>query len=291
MALTLPQPLVTTAWLAGHLDDPDLLVVDASWYLPAMGRNPRAEYRAGHIPGAVFWDLDALSLQGTTLPHMLPDPATFARQAGRLGIGPDTGVVVYDGSGNNLSAARVWWELRLHGHDRVAVLDGGLGKWKVEGRPLEAGVVERLPTRFEARLRPDMVRSLDQVQAGLGGPTQLVDARSPGRFAATEPEPRPGIRGGHIPGARNVPYPELVSEDGTLLPADQLRRRFEGAGVDLSRPAITSCGSGVSACAVALALTLAGQPDVAVYDGSWTEWGGRDDTPVETGPAGNGRRA
>lgn len=290
MPLTLPEPLVSTAWLAGHLEDPGLVVVDASWYLPAMGRNPRAEYRAGHIPGAVFWDLDALSLQGTPLPHMLPDPATFARQTGRLGIGNDTAVVVYDGSGNNLSAARVWWELRLHGHDRVAVLDGGLGRWKAEGRPLEAGVVERLPVRFEVHLRPGLLRTLDDLRARLGASIQIVDARSAGRFAATEPEPRPGIRGGHIPGARSVPYAELVSEQGTVLPVDELRRRFEAAGVDLSRPAVTCCGSGVSACAVALGLTLAGQPDVAVYDGSWTEWGGRDDTPVEAGPAGDGRR-
>ena len=286
MTLTLPTPLVSTAWLAAHLGDPDLVVVDASWYLPAMARDPRAEYRAGHVPGAVFWDLDALSRQDTPLPHMLPDQDTFAAQAAGLGLSNASAVVVYDGSGDNLSAPRVWWELRLHGHDRVAVLDGGLGKWKGEGRPLESGTVERPAARFVARRRPDRLRSLDQVRGALGTGAQLLDARSGGRFEATEPEPRPGIRGGHIPGARSVPYGALVAADGTLLPAADLRRLFERVGVDLDRPVTTSCGSGVSACAVALALEVAGAPPAAVYDGSWTEWGGRDDTPIESGPAG-----
>jgi len=288
MALTLPGSLVSTAWLADHLGDPSLVTVDASWYLPAMNRDPIAEYRAAHVPGAVFWDLDALSRHDTSLPHMLPDPATFARQVGSLGIGNESVVVVYDGSGTNLSAPRVWWELRLHGHDRVAVMDGGMGKWQAEGRPIEAGLVDRGAVGFVTRVRPDLIRSLDQVRAALGTEAQLLDARSRGRFEATEPEPRPGIRGGHVPGARSVPYGELVGPDGSLLAPPELRRVFEGAGIDLARPVITSCGSGVSACALALALELAGRPDAAVYDGSWTEWGGREDTPIETGPPSSG---
>jgi thiosulfate/3-mercaptopyruvate sulfurtransferase len=283
MTPTLPGPLVSTAWLAAHLTDPAVVVVDASWYLPAMNRNPQAEYRSGHVPGAVFWDLDALSRQDTSLPHMLPDPATFARQVGRLGIGNDSVVVVYDGSGTNLSAPRVWWELRLHGHDPVAVLDGGMAKWRAEGRTVAPGSVAREPTTFEVRVRPGLVRSLDEVRAAIGTDAQLLDARSRGRFEATEPEPRQAIRGGHVPGARSVPYGDLVTPDGTLKPPTELRRLFAAAGIDLGRPVITSCGSGVSACALALALDLAGRSDTAVYDGSWTEWGGREDTPIETG--------
>jgi thiosulfate/3-mercaptopyruvate sulfurtransferase len=280
--LSLPRPLVSTAWLAAHLGEPGLIVVDASWYLPAAGRNPRLEYESGHIPGAVFWDLDALSDQSTPLPHMLPAPDDLAREIGGLGLGDGDRVVVYDGSGVNLSAPRIWWTLRLAGHDAVAVLDGGLGRWRAEGRALEPGEVRRAPARFTGGFRPGLVRSLTEVRAALdAGALQVVDARSRGRFQGIEAEPRPGLRGGHIPGARNLPYDELVGRDGRLLPAEEIRRRFAAAGVDLARPIVCSCGSGVTACALALGLELIGHPDVAVYDGSWAEWGAMDGPPLE----------
>jgi thiosulfate/3-mercaptopyruvate sulfurtransferase len=273
--------VVAAEWLAGRLGRPGLVLVDASWYLPAAARNPRAEYAAGHLPGAVFWDLDALSDPAGDLPHMLPDPERLGREIGALGIGNDSTVVVYDGSGANLSAPRVWWTLRVAGHDGVAVLDGGLANWKRLGLPLEAGTVNPRPRPFRVRFRPELVRGLAAVRAGLGGPVQLLDARSPGRFAGREPEPRPGLRGGHIPGARNLPYGELVDAQGLLLPPGLLRARFEAAGIALDRPVVASCGSGVSACALALALAVLGAPDAAVYDGSWAEWGREGGPPVE----------
>lgn len=279
-----PSPLVRTGWLAGHLGEPDLAVVDASWYLAAMQRDPRAEFAAGHLPGAVFWDLDALSDQHTPLPHMLPDPVTLGRQIGALGIGDSDRVAVYDGSATNLSAARVWWMLRVCGHDAVSVLDGGIGKWRAEGRRLERGASPRPAREFRVRWRPELVRSLAEVQAIMAaGSAQLLDARSRGRFTGAEPEPRPGIRSGHIPGARNLPYPELVNPDGTLLPPAELAARFRAAGIDLDRPVVTSCGSGVTACALGLGLHVLGKTDYAVYDGSWTEWGAPDGPPVERG--------
>jgi thiosulfate/3-mercaptopyruvate sulfurtransferase len=282
-----PVPLVSTEWLSAHLGEPDLAVVDASWYLAAARRNPRAEYDAGHIPGAVFWDLDALSDPTVNLPHMLPDPGTLARQIGALGIGDRDRVVVYDGSGANLTAPRVWWMFRVMGHDAVAVLDGGVGRWRAEGRPLETTVTARAPARLTARFRPALVRSLEATRASLArGSAQLLDARSRGRFEGSEPEPRPGLRGGHVPGARSLPYNELVEPDGRLLSPEKLRRRYLEAGIDLSRPIVLSCGSGVSACALALGLELVGHRDYAVYDGSWSEWGREGGPPVEMGPAG-----
>jgi len=249
-----------------------------------MHRDPRAEFLAGHIPGAVFWDIDALSDQHTQLPHMLPDPPTLARSVGALGIGNADRVVVYDGSGTNLSAPRVWWMLRVCGHDAVSVLDGGIGAWRAEGRELGSGPSVRQPRSFRVEWRPELVRSLDAVQAIVGsGSAQLLDARSSGRFAGTEPEPRPGIRSGHIPGARSLPYPELVRADGRVLPDAELAERFRSAGIDLERPVVTSCGSGVTACALALGLHVLGKTDYAVYDGSWTEWGAPDGPPVERG--------
>jgi thiosulfate/3-mercaptopyruvate sulfurtransferase len=260
--------------------------VDGSWYLAAMARSPREEYLAGHIPGAVFWDLDALSDRDNPLPHMLPDVARAARDVGELGIGNDDTVVVYDGSGANLSAPRVWWTLRVLGHDRVAVLDGGMGKWSREGRPIERGEVRLPATAFRATLRPQLIKSREQVADILGSSAvTLLDARAAGRFEGREPEPRAGIRSGHIPGAKNLPYTSLVTEAGTVLDRSQLRERFRSAGVDLDRPVVASCGSGVSACALALGLELIGHHDHAIYDGSWTEWGGRADTPIATGPA------
>jgi thiosulfate/3-mercaptopyruvate sulfurtransferase len=278
----LPRPLVSTAWLHAHLGEPDLVVLDASWYLPSAGRDPRAEFEQAHIPGARFWDLDANSSQATGLPHMLPSPAELERLIGALGIGNASRVVVYDGSGANLSGPRVWWTLRIAGHDAVAVLDGGMTVWRSEARPLEQGQTTPVPARFTMRFRPELVASLEGIRSRTdGGRTQILDARSAGRFHGTEPEPRPGLRGGHIPGARNLPFSELTSADGRLLPVDVLRRRFTEAGLDLDRDIIASCGSGVSACVLGLGLELLGHRRWAIYDGSWAEWGREEGPPIE----------
>jgi thiosulfate/3-mercaptopyruvate sulfurtransferase len=278
--VTLPT-LVGTDWLAKHLDEPDVRVVDGTWHMPQLGRDARSEFAQAHIPGAVFFDIDRIADHTTSLPHMLPTADEFADAVGALGIGDGNRVVVYDVRGV-VSAARVWWTFRVFGHDRVAVLDGGLRAWKAEGRPLEAG--EPTPPRrvFRAWRRSELVRDLAAVReivATRG--EQLVDARSRGRFAGTEPEPRAGLRGGHIPGSVNLSYELLYRPDGTLLPPDALRSAFVEAGVDLGHPIVTTCGSGVTASVLALALHLVGHSQVAVYDGSWTEWGGRADTPVE----------
>ena len=278
--------LVSTGWLAERLGRPGLRVLDASWYLPAAGRNAPAEYAAGHIPGAVFFDLDATSDPTTTLPHMLPPADRFARQMSALGLADADDLVVYDGSGTNISAARAWWTFRAFGHARTAVLDGGIGKWRAEGRSLEQGAVRLPAARFTARLDPSVVRSLADIQANLERRAeQVVDLRPAGRFAGVDPEPRPGLRGGHIPGSRSLPHTELVAPDGTLLPPETLRRRLAEAGIDPARPVIATCGSGTSACTLALALHVLGREGTAVYDGSWTEWGSRADTPIATGSA------
>lgn len=268
-----PTPLVTTGWLASHLTDSNLRVLDGSWYLPQSGRDARAEYRAGHIPGAVFCDLDALSEAATPLPHMLPSATQFARGAGALGVGMHTRIVVYDGSGYNMSAARVWWMFRAFGHAEVAVLDGGLRKWRAEGRPLEPGWVSVTPAAFTPGPSLESVRSLEEMRRNTSSrKEQVLDARSHGRFAGIEPEPRAGIPSGHIPGSRNLPFQELTGQDGALLPPEQLRARFAAAGIDLSQPVIATCGSGTSACALLLGLRVLGAPPAALYDGSWTEW-------------------
>ena len=280
------RTIVSTDWLADQLRSPDLRVVDASWYLPAAGRDAWNEYLDGHIPGAVYFDLDSLSSHETPLPHMLARPEQFARAVGALGIGDQHQVVVYDGSGANVSAGRVWWMFRVYGHTDVAVLDGGLRKWRAEGRPVETDALTPLPAHFTPRFDGGLVRSVADMLDNLVDPSaQVVDARSVGRFQGEEPEPRPGLRPGHIPGSRNVPYASLVAADGTLLPPAELRRRFEQAGVDLSRPVVTTCGSGVTACQLLLALEVLGHGDHALYDGSWSEWGARQDTPVAKGPA------
>jgi thiosulfate/3-mercaptopyruvate sulfurtransferase len=275
-------PVVSTAWLGEHLGEPGLRVIDATWYLPALQRDARAEFREAHVPGAVYFDIDAIADRESGLPHMLPDATTFGEAVGALGIGDDDRIVVY--AGKYLSAsARVWWTFRVFGHERVAVLDGGFPRWREEGRPVQAGDARPAVGRFTARFRPELVASLEDVRRNLETHRmQVLDARSPGRFAGTEPEPRPGLRGGHIPGSLSLPYDRLFRrEDGTLLPPGDLRRLFEDARVELGRPVVTTCGSGVTACVLALGLQLVGRHDVAVYDGSWAEWGGRADVPVE----------
>jgi thiosulfate/3-mercaptopyruvate sulfurtransferase len=274
--------LVSTDWLAARLGSRRLKVVDGSWYLPGSGRDAAAEYLTGHIPGAVFFDLDASSDPTSSLPHMLPAEPVFARRMQALGLDDRDDLVVYDGSGSNLSAARVWWMFRVFGHARVAVLDGGIGKWRREQRPLEQGPIAAVPGRFTARLDHEAIRDLAAVRSNLTTRQELVvDMRPAGRFAGNDPEPRPGIRSGHLPGSRNLPYTELVAADGTILPEADLRRHLGDRGIDLSQPIVATCGSGTSACTLLLALELLGFREVAVYDGAWTEWGGRSDTPIE----------
>lgn len=279
--------LVSTDWLAEHLAAPDIRVVDGSYYLPHEGLDPRAEYEAHHIPGAVFFDVDEIADTSVDLPHMLPPPEKFSARVRKLGLGDGVRIVAYDQRGL-FSAARVWWTFRLFGHRDVAVLDGGLVKWMAEGRPVEDGPAQAEERHFTARTNSLMVRDRDQVLANIdSGREQLLDARSRGRFEGTDPEPRPGLRGGHIPGSRNLPFTALLDrETQTLLPADQLAERFTAEGIDMKRPVITTCGSGLTAAVLALGLHIAGHKDVALYDGSWTEWGDPDGgLPVATGPA------
>jgi thiosulfate/3-mercaptopyruvate sulfurtransferase len=279
--------LVSTEWLEAHLDGPNLRIADASWYLPAAGRDPRAEYEAARIPVAVYFDIDAISDPAAGLPHMLPDAIAFASAMRRLGIGDADMVVFYDGAGI-YSAPRALWMMRAMGHRDAAVLDGGLPKWTRENRPLEhrsQGVPAIGHRHFTPRPDPALVRDLAAMKANIGSRAeQVIDARSPARFRGEEQEPRPGVKPGHMPGSINVHYAEIVAPDGTMLSASALKALFAGRGIDLKRPLVTSCGSGVTAAILSLALERAGAESVALYDGSWSEWGAAPGAPIVTGP-------
>lgn len=280
------DPLVSTEWLAAHLGDARLRVLDASFKLPGMTPLPRDDYRAAHIPGAAFFDVDAIADHGSDLPHMYPDAAQFGRDVAALGVSNDDLVVLYD-SGSWMAAPRAWWMFLAFGHDNVRVLDGGLKKWRAEGRPVEAGEAKPAPGRFTATFDPAFVRSRRDIEANLAtGAEQVIDARSRERFEGVVAEPRPGLRAGHIPGSRNVPYGALIEAGtATMKTPAELRAAFEAAGVALDRPLVTSCGSGVSAGVLTLALYRLGVRGSALYDGSWAEWGLPDGPPLATGPA------
>ena len=277
-----PQALVSTAWLAEHLNDPNVKVLDASHHLPTAGRNAKEEFAQKHIPGAIFFDIDAVSDHSTDLAHMWPSAEQFAEQVGAMGIGNDDKVVVYDTVGPT-GAARVWQTFRIFGHTNVAVLNGGLRKWETEGRPVTAEVTEYPAKAFAATKADARIRSREQMLANVEHPVeQVLDARAAGRFFAREPEPRPGMRGGHIPGSLTLPFPQLLGEHGVYKSADELKAAFDAAGIEPNKPIATTCGSGVTACTLALGLYLIGRDDVAIYDGSWSEWGARQDTPIES---------
>jgi thiosulfate/3-mercaptopyruvate sulfurtransferase len=286
MAYSNPDILVESNWLAERLGGEDIRVIDASFHLAAANRDPVAEFQKWHIPGARFFDMDKISDPNSDLPHMMPTPELFAEAVGSLGIGNDYHVIAYDANGGGMAAMRAWWMFRVFGHARVSVLNGGLIKWMAEDRncangPADIPAASYAPAGFNAGL----VRSIDQVRVNIDSAgDQVVDVRAKGRFEGTEPEPRPGMRSGHIPGSINLPFGQRMDGDRHMVmrPAEELAAIIDGAGIDRTRPIAASCGSGVTACVLAFALCLIGKDDAAVYDGSWTEWGGRSDTPIET---------
>ena len=275
--------LVSTDWLADNLDNPAISILDGTYHLPTAGRDAATEFALKHLPGAVRFDIDDICDKDDALPHMIPSAELFASKVSALGISNEHRVIVYDVYGMQ-SAARTWWMLRVFGHDNVAVLNGGLPKWEAEGRRVTAATDPRLVSRFQARFRRQLVRGIDDVRRTVDtGDAQIIDARSVGRFTAAEPEPRAGMRSGHMPGAFSLPFTDLLdTPHRTFKNAEAIHERVRAANIDLDKPITTSCGSGVTACAVSLGLFLIGKEDAAVYDGSWSEWGGRADTPVVT---------
>ena len=280
-----PDALVSTQWLAAHLDAPDLRIVDGTFTLPGVTPTGHELYAARHIPGAVFFDIDDIADEHNPLPHMLPSPEKFSARMRKLGLGDGHKIVCYDSAGLS-SAGRPWWMLRVFGHQDVAILDGGLPKWQAEGRPLTDDIPALRERHFTARLNTLLVRDKAQMLGNLTAEReQVIDARSRARFEGSAKEPRAGLRSGHIPGSLNLPFDELTDrETRTLLPAEALAARFAAAGLERGKPVVASCGSGVTACALAFGLHLLGWPDAAVYDGSWSEWGLPGDTPIATGP-------
>ncbi len=274
-------PLVTADWLSDRLTAPDLKVIDGSWYLPQMGRDAKQEFADRHIPGAMFLDLDEISNTESPYPHMLPSAEKFSSHMEQLGIGNNHHVVVYDGAGL-FSAARFWWTFKTMGHDKVSVLDGGLPAWIAGRHRTDAGHTAPAPSQHTARLRSAILRHIDDMKRNLQtGREQVIDARSKGRFEGTDPEPRPELSSGHMPGSLSVPFGELLKDDGTLKAKPDLQRVFEEAGVDLTRPIVTTCGSGVTAAIPYLALTVLGHEEIALYDGSWSEWAATKGAPIE----------